>query len=192
MHSVARTGRIYTSYRACNQEKSSCSPLGSFVSLSTSPHLNTGGRHHIVQSSASYLLGHNTSASIGRSVSTRSLPSSLDAPCAVVSCAVRFYHLSETSDFKDFASIVTPNVKWRRVERLRAVRIGYSSGCSYRSGLYGILSFGANSQGWDSWGAQFRRCHVAHIGRTREHAAPPHYKPSGARPCSMRMIAPYH
>lgn len=52
-------------------------------------------------------------AAARRSVSTCSLPSSLDAPCAQVTCAVKFYHLSETNDFKDFASIVTPDVKWR-------------------------------------------------------------------------------
>ncbi|KAG2446682.1 hypothetical protein HYH02_008250 [Chlamydomonas schloesseri] len=49
-----------------------------------------------------------------RGVSTFALPSNLDAPCAQVSCAVKFYHLSETNDFKDFASIVTPDVKWRQ------------------------------------------------------------------------------
>ncbi|EFJ41538.1 hypothetical protein VOLCADRAFT_121622 [Volvox carteri f. nagariensis] len=56
----------------------------------------------------------NRMRSAVRCVVAESLPSSLDAPCAVVSCAVRFYHLSETNDFKEFSEIVTQDVKWRQ------------------------------------------------------------------------------
>jgi hypothetical protein len=34
-------------------------------------------------------------------------------PCAQVTAVFNFYHLAENSDFKDFAKVVTPDVKWR-------------------------------------------------------------------------------
>ncbi|KAG2489544.1 hypothetical protein HYH03_011995 [Edaphochlamys debaryana] len=57
-----------------------------------------------------------------RSVAVASMPASLATPCAQVACAVRFYHLSETSDFSNFASIVTPDVKWRQRGLLQGKR----------------------------------------------------------------------
>lgn len=39
----------------------------------------------------------------------------MSAPCAQVGAVVRFYHLSETSNFKEFTEIVTPDIKWRWV-----------------------------------------------------------------------------
>ncbi|GIL50446.1 hypothetical protein Vafri_6567 [Volvox africanus] len=111
MHLLARTWQSVTNGRVCKQQKSSFILVGSPLSVLVAGHTSLGARQHTTQCASR--VSKPTNGKTKRLVVAESLPSSLDAPCAVVSCAVRFYHLSETNDFKDFAEIVTPDVKWR-------------------------------------------------------------------------------
>lgn len=74
----------------------------------------------------------------------------MSAPCAQVGAVVRFYHLSETSDFKEFAEIVTPDIKWRQRGLLQG-KVTYSGAEEVHNALlalhndYQDLSFVVNT-----------------------------------------------
>ncbi|GLC36641.1 hypothetical protein PLESTB_000125100 [Pleodorina starrii] len=111
MHLLTRTGQCLSTSRACHQQKSTCCHFGPSSLLASAP-LHTGAR--LPSAVCTSRSSRSAIGNVKRTVSAGALPSSLDAPCAVVGCAVRFYHLSETNDFKDFSAIVTPDVKWRQ------------------------------------------------------------------------------
>ncbi|GFR44484.1 hypothetical protein Agub_g5747 [Astrephomene gubernaculifera] len=119
MHMLAKPGSsLAVSKGCCQQQKQVTCPVGHCTAASA-PSARPDASHPALCASQLHSSQPCTSR---QSVVANALPSSLTAPCQMVSAAVRFYHLCETNDFHDVAGIVTPDVTWRQRGLLQGKR----------------------------------------------------------------------